>query len=99
MKYLEKTDNFKELIQKEKVLVDFYADWCGPCQMLTPVLEELSKDHEELEIIKINTDNFMELSQEYGIMSIPALKLFSKGEIVKEKVGFMTKEELEDFIK
>ena len=99
MKYLEKTDNFKELIQKEKVLVDFYADWCGPCQMLTPVLEELSKDHEELEIIKINTDNFMELAQEYGIMSIPALKLFSKGEIVKEKVGFMTKEELEDFIK
>ena len=99
MKYLEKTDNFKELIQKEKVLVDFYADWCGPCQMLTPVLEELSKDHEELEIIKINTDNFMELAQEYGIMSIPALKLFSKGEIVKEKVGFMPKEELEDFIK
>ena len=99
MKYLEKTDNFKELIQKEKVLVDFYADWCGPCQMLTPVLEELSKDHEELEIIKINTDNFMELAQEYGIMSIPALKFFSKGEIVKEKVGFMTKEELEDFIK
>ena len=99
MKYLEKTDNFKELIQKEKVLVDFYADWCGPCQMLTPVLEELSKYHEELEIIKINTDNFMELAQEYGIMSIPALKLFSKGEIVKEKVGFMTKEELEDFIK
>ena len=99
MKYLEKTDNFKELIQKEKVLVDFYADWCGPCQMLTPVLEELSKEHEELEIIKINTDNFMELAQEYGIMSIPALKLFSKGEIVKEKVGFMTKEELEDFIK
>ena len=99
MKHIESVEEFNEIIKHDKVLVDFYADWCGPCQMLTPVLEELSKDHEELEIIKINTDNFMELAQEYGIMSIPALKLFSKGEIVKEKVGFMTKEELEDFIK
>jgi len=99
MKYLENTDNFKELIKKDKVLVDFYADWCGPCQMLSPVLEEISKKHNDLEIIKVNTDNFIELAQEYGIMSIPALKLFSKGEIVREQVGLMTKEELEDFIK
>jgi len=99
MKYLENTDNFKELIKKDKVLVDFYADWCGPCQMLSPVLEEISKKHNDLEIIKVNTDNFIELAQEYGIMSIPALKLFSKGEIVREQVGLMTKEELEEFIK
>ena len=99
MKYLEITDNFNELIKKEKVLVDFYADWCGPCQMLSPILEELSKENNDIEIIKVNTDEFMGLAQEYGIMSIPALKLFSNGKIVKEKVGFMTKEELEDFIK
>ena len=99
MKYLEKTDNFNELINKEKVLVDFYADWCGPCQMLSPVLEELAKENNDVEIIKVNTDNFMELAQEYGIMSIPAIKLFSNGKLIKENVGFMTKEDLENFIK
>ena len=99
MKYLAKEDKFKELIKEGKILVDFYADWCGPCQMLTPILEQLEKKNKEIKVIKVNTDEFMELANEYKIMSIPALKLFENGKLIKETVGYMSLEELEDFIK
>ena len=99
MRYLSKDDNFNELISKGKVLVEFYADWCGPCKMLSPVLESFEKDNSSIKVIKINTDNFMELAREYGIMSIPAIKYFVDGKLIKESVGYMSKEELEDFVK
>ena len=98
MKYLCKDDNFNDLISKGRVLVDFYADWCGPCKMLSPVLEDFEKSNSDIKIIKINTDNFMDLAQKYGIMSIPAIKYFVDGKLIKESVGYMSKEELEDFV-
>ena len=92
--HLEKQD-FNDLI-KEKVLVDFYANWCGPCKMLAPVLEEAESD---LKVIKVDTDEFEELSQEYGVMTIPTLILFDKGKEVKRNIGFINKDEVEEFLK
>ena len=97
MKYIKSVSEFNEEIKKDNVLVDFYADWCGPCQMLGQVLEEVEKES-NIETIKVNTDDFLSLARDYKIMSIPAIKLFSKGNIVKEKVGFMTKDEVFKFL-
>lgn len=94
VKHLESENEFNELI-KGRVLVDFYADWCGPCKRLAPLLEEL----EDIDIIKVNVDMFDNLSRSYGIMSIPTLILFDSGSEVKKKIGFKTKEELLEFIK
>lgn len=99
MKYLEKDTDFRELIKKDNVLVDFYATWCGPCQMLGPVLEKLAKSHPDLEIIKVDTDKFGILAQEYGIMSIPTLKLFRNGKVIKTSIGLLDENQLEDFIR
>ena len=94
MIYLEK-ENFDELISKGTHLVDFYAQWCGPCKMLAPILEEL----EDIDIIKVDVDEHEDLARTYGVMSIPTLIFFKDGEIVKEEVGFKTKEELENILK
>ena len=87
--------DFKDLIQ-ERVLVDFYANWCGPCKMLGPVLEKVS---DEIKIIKVNVDNNQDLAREYGVMSIPCVILFDKGSEVKRSVGFLPESKLRDFIK
>lgn len=93
IKYLEK-DNFKEEIKDKIVLVDFYADWCGPCKMMGAVLEDL-----DFNILKVNVDNYPDIAKEYKVMSIPTLILFKNGEEVKKNIGFMTLEEIEEFIK
>ena len=94
--HLEK-ENFKDLVKNEKkVLVDFYAEWCGPCKMLAPVLESVES---KVKVIKVNTDEFDELSREYGVMSIPTLVLLEDGKEVKRNIGFIDKESLENFLK
>ena len=92
--------NFKdEVINSDKpVLVDFWAIWCGPCQMLAPIVEELSEEHPEIKFAKVNTDQQPMLAQEYGIYSIPTLLLFKDGKIVDKMVGAVPKEQLEVFI-
>lgn len=99
MKYLKTEKEFYEIIKGEKVLIDFYADWCGPCNMLATVLEEVAKERTDIEIVKVNTDTFMNLAREYKVMSIPALKIFSNGKLIKEQNGFLTKNELLEFLK
>ena len=84
IKYLEK-NNFNEEIKDGKVLVDFYADWCGPCKMLGEVLLEL----EDLNILKVNVDEHPEIAKEYGVMSIPTLIIFKEGQEVNKNIGFM----------
>jgi thioredoxin 1 len=81
------------------VLVDFYADWCGPCKMLTPFLEKLNEENEELQIIKVNVDQENELAREYGVMSIPTLLVYKDGEVVKKELGFRPLEGLREMIK
>ena len=93
IKYLN-NENFNEEINKEKVLVDFYADWCGPCKMLGKVLEEL----DDTNILKVNVDQFENIAREFAVMSIPTLCAFKKGELVKKQIGFLPKEELEKII-
>lgn len=87
---------FHELIKNDKVLVDFFATWCGPCKMLGPVLEKVESD---IKVIKVDTDEFEELARSYGIMSIPTIILFDKGKEVKRNIGFIDKDSLEDFLK
>ncbi len=94
--HLEK-DNFKELIGSEKkVLVDFFATWCGPCKMLGPILEGFEN---KIKVIKVDVDEFDELAREYGVMSIPTLVLLEDGKEVKRNVGLINEDELETFLK
>lgn len=94
--HLEK-DNFKELIKnEEKVLIDFFATWCGPCKMLSPILEQVDSN---IKVIKVDTDKFDDLAREYGVMSIPTLVLLEKGKEVKRNIGFIGKEQIATFLK
>lgn len=88
-------NNFNELI-KEKVLVDFYANWCGPCRMLSPELEKIS---DEIKILKVNVDENQDLAKYYGVMSIPCIILFEDGKEIKRNIGFMPEGKLREFIK
>lgn len=90
-----KDENFKELVGNELCLVDFYADWCGPCKMIAPILEELKN---KIKIVKVNTEKHQELSRQYGIMSIPTLIIFKNSQEQIRKIGFTNKEELESII-
>ena len=92
-------DNFDSLISSDVVLVDFFATWCGPCKMLTPVLEELSNDRSLVKIVKVDIDESMDLAKRYGIMSVPTLLLFKDGKLIANRVGFASKNEIEDWIR
>lgn len=98
MNYIKSEKEFNEIINKEKVVVDFYAEWCGPCQMLSPILEKVSKEM-GIEAYKLDVDEVDDVARRYGIMSIPTVIIFSKGEVVKKNVGFMEESELKEFIK
>lgn len=94
-------DNFDEVVLKNKkpVLIDFYADWCGPCKMLGPVIEELSKTTDKDVIIgKLNVDNEPEIASMFNVFSIPTLIVIKDGRVVRSDVGFKPLEELEEFI-
>ncbi|OGY41349.1 MAG: thioredoxin [Candidatus Buchananbacteria bacterium RBG_13_39_9] len=90
--------NFEEEVLKSNVpiLVDFWAEWCGPCKMMVPILEQLAKDMEgrPVKIAKCNVDENQDLAQKYEIMSIPAFKIFKNGQMVDEWVGAQTLESL-----
>lgn len=99
MIYLKEEKEFEELTKEGLVLVDFYADWCGPCQMLSPILEELAKKNKDLKIIKINVDDFQQLAIQNKVLSIPAIKIYKDGKLVNQTVGYQELEDLETLIK
>lgn len=94
MIYLEK-NNLNELIKDGTCLVDFYAEWCGPCKMLTPVLESLE---DKIKVIKVDIDKFEQLAFEYRIMSVPTMIFFKDGEKKEELIGFRDEDELLEVI-
>ena len=98
MKVIVSVKEFDEAIKGDKVLVDFYADWCGPCKMISPILEQVEKE-EDVTVVKVNVDELQDLAMQFGVMTIPNLKLFEKGKIKNENVGLMSKEEVKSFIK
>ena len=100
-KTLEITDsNFNNVISKNKtVLVDFWAEWCGPCRMIGPIIEELANEYEGKAIIgKLDVDSNQESSVKYGVRSIPTILTFKDGEIVDRQVGVVPKEILKNVI-
>lgn len=94
-------DNFKTevLESKEPVLVDFWATWCGPCQMLGPVIEEIAEEVTNAKICKLDVDANQELAKEYRVMSIPTLIVFKDGQIAKREVGALPKEDILQMLK
>ena len=96
LRVVSKDDNFDELINGELTLVDFYADWCGPCRMLGPIMEEISEEHK---VFKVNTDEAQELAMEYGIMSIPCVIAFKDGKEINRSIGLVDKDTILDLIK
>ncbi|MFH1459023.1 MAG: thioredoxin [Candidatus Omnitrophota bacterium] len=95
-------DNFKkEVIDASgSVLVDFYADWCGPCKMVGPILQELANEYEgKVKICKVNVDGAQEVASEYGVMSIPTMIYFKDGKKVNQTVGALPKDQIKENIK
>lgn len=91
-------NEYKEIIKNNYTLVDFYADWCGPCKMMGRVIEELSSEIDYINFIKINVDEESKLASELGIVSIPTIMIFKNGMLIKKVVGFTSKEELKQYI-
>ena len=86
-------------IKEYKVLVDCYADWCGPCRMLSPIIDELADSVKECTFLKLNIDEAQNVAKEYGIMSIPTLLFFKDGKLEKTVIGLKSKEELESVVR
>ena len=89
-----KDEKFNEEIKSGVVLVDFYADWCGPCKMVAPIIEELASERSDTKFIKVNVDEHEDIAKEYGIMSIPTMIVFKDGKEIKKNIGFIPKEEI-----
>ena len=89
-------ENFQgEVVQSGKpVLVDFWADWCGPCRAIGPILDEIAREHPEIKVVKVHVDEQPELASRYQIMTIPTIILMKDGQIVKRTAGVLPKEEI-----
>ena len=86
-------NNFSEL-SKGRVLIDFYADWCGPCRMVIPVVEKIAEEYPEYKVVKVNVDEEQELAAQFGVMSIPTLMVVKNGEVVNKSVGAKNKQQI-----
>lgn len=91
-------NGFNEALNNKYVLVDFYADWCGPCKMVGPVLEELDAENDQLTVVKVNVDNELDLASKYDVQSIPNMIFFKEGKAVTQIIGFANKDAILDKI-
>ena len=97
IKHIESYNEFKKDVVDGTVLVDFYADWCGPCQMLAPLLEQLDKEV-NVKILKINVDDLGDIARDFRVMSIPTLVVFKDGKMIKREMGYMPLERLKSLV-
>lgn len=98
IKKLQNISEFNNEISKDYIIVDFYADWCGPCNMLSPILDDVATTN-NIEVLKVNIDEFGELAMKYGVMVIPTIMIFEKGKVLKSNTGVLSKSELEEFLR
>ena len=87
-------DNFEEIIGNNTVLLDFYADWCGPCRMVSPIVDEIANERTDITVGKVNVDEEAQIAAAFGIMSIPTLVLMKDGKPVATKIGLCSKEDI-----
>ena len=97
---INKNNYEKEVLNSDKkVLLDFYADWCGPCRMVAPIVDEIAQEHPEYKIGKVNVDEQPELASSFGVMSIPSIFVLEGGKVVKKALGARSKTELLEMLK
>ena len=88
------TENYDELTRNNTVLLDFWAEWCGPCRMVAPIVEEIAAENPGITLGKINVDEEMELAMQFGITSIPTLVVMKDGQMVNKAIGYAPKKEI-----
>ena len=98
VKVLNEQD-FNNEIKEGKVLVDCFAEWCGPCKMLSPIIDELSEELTDVKFFKLNVDDNQDLAMQYQIMSIPTLLIYENGKLVNTSVGLKSKDEIKELLK
>ena len=101
LKHIQNKDEFDSAIKEGLVLVDFFATWCGPCKMLTPVIEEMDEKGEfgDIKILKVDVDECGDIARDYRIQAVPTLMLFRGGKVVNTAMGYKNENELLNFIK
>ena len=97
--HINKSNYEAEVLKSDKtVLIDFYADWCGPCRMVGPIVEEIAAEHPEYKICKVNVDEEQELAAQFGVMSIPSLFVMKNGKVVNQTLGAQPKARILDLL-
>ena len=100
MYIVKNEEDFDQILKdNEAVFVDFYADWCGPCKMVGPIVEELAEEKTDVKFIKVNVDDVPEVAQIFGVMAIPTMIYFRNGEVAGQTLGFQPKEAIASIIK
>ncbi len=97
-KIIKENEFETEVLKKPVALVDFYADWCGPCKVMAPIVDEIASEKTNVNVVKVNIDEAMDLSKQYQVVSIPTLCVFKNGELVKKFVGVTEKEDIEELL-
>ena len=98
IEYINDQNKFDEFIKEGTVLVDFFATWCGPCKMLSPVIEQVEREQPDLKVVKVDVDEAPMIAAKYGIQAIPTLYLLKDGKIVDNRMGYINKNQLESFL-
>ncbi len=95
---IENIEKYNELMNKENAVIDFYAEWCGPCRMLGPIVEQLSNEHPEYNLYKLNIDEFADLAEKHNVQSVPTIIYFKNGSEVDRTTGFLPADSLQERI-
>ena len=98
IEHINELDKFNGFIKEGTVLIDFFATWCGPCKMLSPVIEQVEREHPDLKVAKVDVDEAPEIAMKYGIQAIPTLFLVKEGKVVDKRMCYLNKNQLEGFV-